>query len=64
MKDEEFQKNLETILKRFEKIEKQVRHYLGQDKLNARNQDYNNKPYSKGTEMLDDKYKKENSDGK
>jgi len=62
MKDEEFQKKLELILERLEKIDMEVKQYFDQDRFNAGSQDYANKSYSNDTQLLDNKYKKENSD--
>ena len=57
MKDEEFQKNLELILEKFEKIDLEVKQYFDQDKFNTRNQYHNNKSYSNETPILDYQYK-------
>jgi len=57
MKDEEFQKNLETILERFEKIDREVKQCLDQDKSNVSSQDCTNKLYADN--LLDSKYEKD-----
>ena len=59
MKDEEFQKKLEIILEKFEKIDLEVKQYFDQEKFNVKNQDYTSKSYSNDTQILDDKYKEE-----
>ena len=64
MKDEEFQKKLELILERFEKIDLEVNQYLDRDRISVRNEDYKNKSYSNDMQIQDNKYKKENSDVK
>ena len=64
MKDEEFQKKLELILEKLEKIDLKVKQYFDQEKFNVRNQDYTSKSYSNDTQILDDKYKVQNGDGK
>ncbi len=58
MKDEEFQKKLEVILEKFEKIDVEARQYFDRDKFNERNQDPN-KAYANKEPILDTKYKKE-----
>jgi hypothetical protein len=59
MKDEEFEKNLELILEKLEKIDLEVKQYLDQNKSNVKNQDYTSKSYSNDTQVLDNKYKEE-----
>ena len=56
MKEEEFQKKLELILKKFEKIDVEIKQYFDREKFNTRNQKYNKKTYSNDTPILDDKY--------
>ena len=74
MKDEEFQKDLELILEKFEKIDLEAKQYFDKEKFNVSSQECTNKSYAgnlldskyekDSTEMLDNKYKKEDSDRK
>lgn len=59
MKDEEFQRKLELILERFEKIDLQVRKHFVGDNVYAKNQD-SNKPYSHDTTISEYQHNKEN----
>ncbi|MDP2908676.1 MAG: hypothetical protein Q8N77_02625 [Nanoarchaeota archaeon] len=64
MKDEEFQKKLEIILQTFYNIDREVKKYIDKEKSHLINQDYKNRSYYSEKPILDDKYEKENSDGK
>ena len=63
MKDEEFQKKLELILEKFEKIDLELKKYFNGDKFNGKHQQFN-KSYANNEPILDTKYKKKSSDGK
>lgn len=56
MKDEEFQKGLERILKTFYDIEKEVKQYLVREKFYQTNQDQNSL-YSDSKPILGYQYK-------
>ena len=57
MKDEEFQKNLETILERFEKIDAEIKKFLKREDLKSEEHYLDKEPLSYHTKILDTKYK-------
>jgi len=64
MKDEEFQKKLESILKTLYDIDQQVEKYLIGKRLEEKGHDYKRDSYFNNLEVSDDKYEAKNSDGK
>ena len=58
MKDEEFQKKLEIILERFEKIDYEIKKELGRERHTEKHVYHVNESYSRRTLIPDDKYKK------
>jgi hypothetical protein len=61
MKDEEFQKNLETILKRFEKIDAEIKEFLKREDIKTEGNYLNKEPLSDHTEIAHTKYKTNNT---
>jgi hypothetical protein len=56
MKDEEFQKKLELILERFEKIDREITRFLEKEKFKSRNKGYGEKSNSYNGQILDGEY--------
>ena len=59
MKDGEFQKKLEFILEKFERIDREIQKCFDREKFYVRNQDQINRSCLDYSPILDNKYKKE-----